>query len=92
VPAQAAPVAAVQGDAPPRDRTRAVIVLLIWSVVGLATATTVYATDASAGVSALLVGLAVVTGAIGWFAAEQARVALEKANERRTRELKNALT
>ena len=65
--------------------------LLIWCAVGLATAITVYATDASASVSALLVGLAVVTGAIGWFAAEQARVALEKANERRTRELKSAL-
>ncbi len=67
------------------------MVLLIWCAVGLATAITVYATDASASVSALLVGLAVVTGAIGWFAAEQARVALEKANERRTRELKSAL-
>jgi methanogenic corrinoid protein MtbC1 len=67
------------------------VVLLIWCAVGLATAITVYATDASASVSALLVGLAVVTGAIGWFAAEQARVALEKANERRTRELKSAL-
>ncbi|HTQ69638.1 MAG TPA: HD domain-containing phosphohydrolase [Solirubrobacteraceae bacterium] len=67
------------------------MVLCVWCAVGLATAITVYATDASATVSALLVGLAVVTGALGWYAAETARVALEKANERRTLELKKTL-
>jgi methanogenic corrinoid protein MtbC1 len=87
-----APAPSEPGEAPGRDRTRAVVVLLIWCAVGLATAITAYATEASATVSALLVGLAVLTGAVGWFAAEQARVTLEKANERRTKELKSALT
>ena len=74
-----------------RDWTRAIVVLLVWCALGSGTAIAVYVTDASAGVAALLVGFAVVIGAVGWYAAERARMGLEKDNKRRTQELKNAL-
>ena len=82
---------AVPAEPPERDWTRVIVVLLVWCALGFGTAVAIYATDASAGVGALIVAFAVLIGAVGWYAAERARMGLEKDNKRRTRELKNAL-
>ncbi len=79
-------------EPPARNRKLAIVALFAWCALGFGAAIAINATEASPAVSALLVGIGVVGGAIGWYAAERARVSLERANERRTRELSNALT
>ena len=54
---------AAPGEPPERDWTRVIVVLLVWCALGFGTAVAVYATDASAGVGALLVAFAVLIGA-----------------------------
>ena len=58
----------------PPERSRALAVLGVWCVLGIATAVAVAAAGASSVLAAFLVALAVVTGALGWYAAERARV------------------
>jgi len=79
-------------EPPERSRARALVVLGVWCVLGIATAVAVAAAGASSMLAAFLVALAVVTGALGWYAAERARVELEDDNEKRTREIRRALS
>jgi methanogenic corrinoid protein MtbC1 len=68
------------------------VVLLVWCAVGMAAAFAVDALEVSTTLAAFIVGLAVATGALGWYHAERARVELEDDNDRSTNELKRALS
>ena len=81
----------VAPEPPERSRAWALVVLGVWCVLGIATAVAAGGGEPST-LAAFLVALAVVTGALGWYAAERARVELEDDNEKRTREIRRALS
>jgi HD-GYP domain-containing protein (c-di-GMP phosphodiesterase class II) len=80
------------GEHAHHHRAAAVVVVLVWCALGLATAVAVAMEGASDTLAAVLVAVAIAGGALGWFLAERARVALEDDNDERTADLERALS